>query len=176
MTTVTPPPVSATSPGIDTRRAERRTLRFDALSEALAEAERLADAESAGTLRATGNWSLGQALGHLAAWIDFAYDGWPARPPWFVRLLAPLMKRGVLRGTPKPGFRLPGAPDGTYATAPLPAAEGLDRFRRAVARLEAAPPPGPNPAFGAMSHREWQLLHQRHAELHLGFFHPHAKP
>jgi hypothetical protein len=41
-----------------------------------------------------------------------------------------------------------------------------------MSRLKAAPPSGPNVIFGPMSHQEWQSMHLRHAELHLGYLHP----
>lgn len=68
-----------TNTPIDTRTVtDRRTLTFTTTDELRREADRLTDAERAGTQRAAGNWSLGQAFGHLAAWIDYACDGAPA--------------------------------------------------------------------------------------------------
>lgn len=162
----------ARTTSVDTRTAPRRNLSFATLADALADARRCAAADRAGTLRRTGNWTLGQILGHLAWWIDGAFDGYPMRPPWFVRLLGPLLKRMLLRRGGKPGMRLPGVPAGTHGTDLFSTDEGLARFERAVARLEAGPPSRPNPVFGKLTHDEWQALHRGHAELHLSFVEP----
>ena len=161
---------------VDTAVAERRPLRFDSPDQLLADVERLATAERAGTLRATGNWTLGQALGHLAAWVSYGYDGYPPmlRPPWIIKFLSRLAKKKYLTKTLKPGFRIPGLPMGTVGDEPLPTADALARFNAAWSRLRNAPPAKPNLLFGPLSHDEWINLHLRHAELHLGFFHPPA--
>lgn len=157
---------------IDTRQAQRRTLEFDTLDQALADARRCAEADQAGTLHRTGNWTAGQIFGHLAWWIEGSFDGFPMSPPWFVKLLGPLMRSRALRRPAQMGFRLPGAPDGTYGTEQLSTAEGLARLERAYARLNAAPPSRPNPVFGRMTHDQWKQLHLRHAEGHLSVLHP----
>ena len=76
---------TATSPG-----TTRRTLRFNSIDEALAEAERLVAAEREGRLQCVGSWKLGQTLGHLATWANFAFDGYPpeVHPPLPVRVMA----------------------------------------------------------------------------------------
>src|SRR5437660_4033975 len=61
---------------VDTRHVkDRRLLRFETFADAIRDVELLADAERAGTLRAAGNWSLGQAVGHVATWARFPLDG-----------------------------------------------------------------------------------------------------
>lgn len=164
-----------TAPVIDTRAVtDRRTLRFATTDELRREIERLAEAARAGTLRATGNWSLGQAFGHLAAWTDYAYDGYPpeARPPWFVKVVCRMMKKKFFtRGLPA-GVRLPRVKGGTFGIDPLPLEEGRARLLRALGRLDSTPPPRPSPVFGPLSHDEWRRMNLAHAELHLSFFHP----
>jgi hypothetical protein len=51
---------------INTPRAQRRALHFDTLGDVLRDVDRIVAAERAGTLRRTGNWTVGQTLGHLA--------------------------------------------------------------------------------------------------------------
>lgn len=131
----------------------------------------LLDAERAGTLTHCGAWSLGQCLGHLAAWIDYAYDGYPPELPtplWIKLVLRPFKKK-FLRGPLRPGVRIPKLKDGTLAIDPLSTPEGLSRFEKAWARLRQGPPTKPNPIFGPMTHAEWIQMHLRHAELHLSF-------
>ncbi|HMN97385.1 MAG TPA: DUF1569 domain-containing protein [Phycisphaerales bacterium] len=147
-----------------------RELTFPDISSALEEADRLAAAERLGKLAAVGNWTLGQALGHVAAWTSYPYEGYPTRPPWFVRIIGRLLKRRLFAKRPPRGFRLPGVPGGTLATEVLPTETGLARFRRAFERLERGAPEVPNPVFGPLTHREWIDLNLGHAALHFGYF------
>lgn len=154
---------------VDTRSVTIRRLTLDTPERALAEAERIAAADRLGKVRRLGNWEVGQVFGHLAWWIDGAFDGYPTKPPLIIRLLGPLMKKKALTGKAPQGMRLPGAPEGTYGTERLSTDEGLARLRKAFERLRAAPPARPNPVFGAMTHEQWLKLHLRHAESHLGY-------
>ena len=153
-------------------KASRRTLRFDTIDDTLAEADRLAAAEREGRLRQIGNWTLGQSLGHLATWADFAFDGYPplvAHPPLPVRLIAQMLRNRILTKGMMPGMKIGRVPGGTLGTEPLSTEEGLSRFRRAFERLRATSPTIPNPALGPLTHDQWTQLNLRHAELHLGF-------
>lgn len=160
---------------IDTSRVQgRRPLKFSTGQELLADAERLARAEGAGTLRILGNWTLGQAFGHLAAWTNYPFDGYPAelRPPWFIKVILRLRKAKYLtQGLPS-GVKIPNVAGGTAATEKIPTADGLSRLKRAWARLSISAPIAPNPIFGPMTHEEWIAVNLRHAELHLSFFLP----
>lgn len=154
---------------------DRRTLRFGSAQEVLAEADRIAAAERGGTLRRTGNWTAGQTFGHLATWIDFAYDGYPPdlRPPWLLKVIFKLfLKKRFMRGPLPSGVKIRGIKGGTLGTEPLSLEDGLVRLRRSWDRLAATPPPKPNILLGPMTHEEWQQMHRRHAELHMGFLHP----
>ena len=72
---------------IDTRRLQNfRKLRFVSIDECLAEIQRIVDADAQGTLKAIGNWTPSQNLTHVAAWIEYAYTGFPIKPPpFFIR-------------------------------------------------------------------------------------------
>ncbi|QDU87063.1 hypothetical protein Pla175_04180 [Pirellulimonas nuda] len=158
---------------INTKKVpNRRKLRFSSIDEALADAKRLVGAEADGTLAALGNWSLGQALAHLAYWAERPFDGYPElRPmPWVLRKIVKLMKgRFLSQGLPA-GSNIPGVPGGTLGADPMPAGEALQRLDRALARLRENCPQCLNPLFGEMTHDEWIAFNLRHAELHLGFF------
>jgi hypothetical protein len=159
---------------VDTARsAEHRKLRFSSLDELRAEVDRIVAADQAGTLRRTGNWSTVQLLGHLAAWINFGWDGYPMKVPWFVRWIVRLSKAKYLRDGMPRGVRIPSAEAGTYGTEELSTHEGADRLRKALDRLKRGEPPKfESPAFGVMPHEERIALNLRHAELHLGYLHP----
>lgn len=157
----------------NTKSAQRRVLRFDSLDDLAAEVDRVIAAEAANQVTYTGNWSLGQILGHLAAWMEFPYIGFPAeRAPWLIRKIVGLSKKRFLtRGLP-PGVRFPGRPEGTFATEPLDVPEGARRIRTALGRLKSGErPTHPSPVFGMLTLDEVVQLNLRHAELHLGFVH-----
>ncbi len=158
---------------IDTRHvAGRRTLHFASLDDLLADVAGLAEADRAGRLKRLGNWTLGQALGHLAGWIEFAYTGAPLRPPFFIRWILRLRRNSFIKGPMRSGVHIPGVDGGTLETAILPTDQALARLRSAVERLRAEPPRAPSPAVGPMTHEEAISLNLRHAELHLSFFVP----
>lgn len=161
---------------IDTRKSEHRTLRFQSIDDLSREFDVIVEAERNGTLRTTGNWTAGQALGHLAAWIDYGWDGFPpeATPPWIIGfILRKFMKKRLLRDGMTPGVKIPRITEGTLATEIMSTDEGARRLRRSLERLKAGEPVRHHsPAFGPMSDDERIALHLRHAELHLGFLHP----
>lgn len=158
---------------IDTAKAtDRRTLAFHSVEDVIADVDRIVDAEQRGTLRCTGNWSAGQVFGHLATWINYAYEGYPFHVPWFIRLLLKFKVKQYLRGRMDAGVRIPNMPDGTLGTEPLDTAEGARRLRAALQRLKSEPAKYHSPAFGTMSHEDRILLNLRHAELHMSFMHP----
>jgi len=160
---------------VNTRRVkDRRALRFETFADAIRDSEMLADAERQGTLRDTGNWELGQAVGHVATWARFALDGYPPmpRPPWFIRIMVPFLKRPFLdKGLP-PGGNIGNLPNGTLGTEPMETTTEIARWREAFGRLEKQSPEVRNPFLGKLSHEDWIKLNLRHAELHFSFFHP----
>lgn len=161
---------------IDTGKvAGRRTLHFRSVDDIRHEAERLVAAERSGTLRCMGNWTLGQIFGHLAAFIDYAYDGYPpqlANPPWFIKLYLRLRKSAFLRGPLPAGVKIPKIKGGTTGAEPISTEDGFEKLTRALDRLAAGAPTVPNVVFGPLTHEQWQQLHERHAELHFSFVDP----
>jgi len=166
----TPPAVIRVDTG---KVAGRRELHFATLADLVADVDHLADLDRAARLQQLGNWTLGQTLGHLAAWNNFPFDGYPLKePPLPIKLILRLSKRRFFRGPMPAGVKIPGIDGGTKAFEPLETDEGLHRFHRAIERLRSTPPPLPNPIFGHLSHDEWMTLALRHGELHLSFFKP----
>jgi hypothetical protein len=160
-------------PIIDTAEVhDRRQLQFNTVAELRAEIDRIAAAERAGTLRRTGNWSAGQVFGHLAAWINFAYEGYPMRVPWFVRPFIRRKLKQYLEGQMDAGVRIPRVEGGTYGTEALSTEEGAARLRTALDRMEREPARYDSPAFGKLPEEQRIKLNLRHAELHFGFLHP----
>lgn len=159
---------------IDTRRVQgRRTLAFVSLHDVVSEAHRLAALEREGRLRALGNWPLGTALNHVAAWAEYPFDGFApevANPPWFVKWPLRLMKSKLMTRPLPAGMRIPGIPAGTTAVEPGPTDPALARLERAFDRLDRTAPTMPNPVLGLLTHEEWKTMHRKHAAHHLGFY------
>jgi hypothetical protein len=160
---------------VNTKRVkDRRQIRFENFGDAIRDAETLAEAQRRGTLRATGNWSLGQAIGHVATWARFPLDGYPTipRPPWFIRLMVPLFKGAFINKGMPPGVSIGDLPNGTLGTEPMDSDVAIRNLRESFGRLERETPIDSNPLLGQLSHDEWIKLNLRHAELHFSFFHP----
>lgn len=159
---------------IDTSKVkDRRTVRYATIRELLADIDRIVASDKAETLRRTGNWAAGQAFGHLATWINYAWEGYPIRPPWFVRFFLRLKKKSYLRDGMPAGVRIPGIEGGTKGTEVLSVDEGAARLRKALHRLDSGEPAAfDSPAWGKLSYAEQVGMTLRHAELHLSFLHP----
>ncbi len=159
---------------IDTKKvAARRTLRFQTIDEIHAELDRCLAAEQAGRLKQLGNWTLGQTCAHLAAWIEYAYVGFPMRPvPAPIRWLLRWQLRGMLKKGMPAGVMIPGVAGGTTGADPISAAEGVARYHAALDRLRREPAVHASPAFGKLTEAERLQLNLRHAELHLSFLQP----
>jgi hypothetical protein len=156
---------------VNTAKVVRRKLELHSIDEVLLEIDRIVAADQAGSLQTLGNWAPGQILGHVAAWANYSYDGYPHKPPpWFVRIALQMMIKTYLRNGMLSGQRIPGVENGTYGTTLFATTEGADQLRRAMQRLlsdEVAR--FDSPTFGAMSHEDRIRLNLRHAELHLSF-------
>lgn len=160
---------------INTAKAtDRRPLRFETIDQMLADIDLIASSDRAGTLTRSGNWTAGQAFSHIAAFINYAYDGYPPqlRAPWIIKaLIKPFKNRFLNRAIP-PGRKIPGIAGGTLGAEMLSTDEGARRLSAALDRLRKSAPAQPNVIFGPMTHEEWIKLHLRHGELHLSFQHP----
>jgi hypothetical protein len=150
----------------------RRELSFASLDDIVADVDRLCAAEAAGKLKRLGNWSLGQACGHIAEWMNYPYDGYPKdiNPPWIVKWIVGFKRKAILSGKMSPGVKIPGIQGGTKGIDPLSTVEGTGRLRRAIERMKNTAPTMPNPLFGPLTHQEWQSMNRGHAQLHLSFF------
>lgn len=151
--------------------AERRKLHFETIEELLEEIDRVVEADKAGRIRTLGAWTPGQILGHVAAWIEYGYEGYPMkRVPWLIRLvLRRQLKKYIRQGMPS-GVRIPRVAEGTYGIEDMPSEQAAERLRLALGRLQRHEPAKfDSPAFGPMSDEERIRLNLMHAELHLSF-------
>ncbi len=153
--------------------ADRRRLRFATVDDLLTDVDRIVAAEKGGTLRRTGNWTPGQVFGHIATWANYAYEGYPFRPPWFIRWILRKKKVAYLRDGMPAGVRIPKVPNGTFGTEAMSTDEGIKRLRLAMLRLKNGEPAKfDSPAWGKMPLEERIAMNLRHAELHMSFLHP----
>jgi hypothetical protein len=61
---------------VDTSKVtQRRKLHFETIDDCLVELGKIEAAEREGKLKTLGNWTAGQNLSHLAAWIEYGWDG-----------------------------------------------------------------------------------------------------
>jgi hypothetical protein len=146
----------------------RRTVDYSTLEEVRLDAEALA----AGPYATVGNWTFGQILEHLAQAMHASIDGFPFGAPWYMRLVAPLVKNSVLTRRMKPGFKLPKAAASYLPSADATVEESLTRLVNGIERLEVETPNAPHPVFGKLAREEWIALHLRHSELHMSFVVP----
>jgi hypothetical protein len=148
-----------------------RKLRFESIADCMAEVRRIEAADAKGSLRTTGSWTPGQNMAHVAAWIEYGFEGYPMRrPPFFIRWLLRYQLRCILDKGMKPGVRIPRVKGGTFGIDPIPTPQAAQRLLAALERLQDREEARfDSPAFGAMSYDDRIRLNLRHAELHLGF-------
>jgi len=127
-----------------------RPLRFDNVAQCVEELDRIEAAHNAGTLETTGQWTAGQNLSHLAAWIEYSYDGFPVDPPpFYLRWVLKLMlKRTLAKGFMPVGIKIPGVEGGTTGQEEMETGAALERFRAALSRMQSEPAIHNSPAFG----------------------------
>jgi hypothetical protein len=158
-------------PMLMTARPERRELQFNNLDEVVAEAERLAS----GQVRTTGRHSFGQILEHLARSHDMTTGKLQVPPPpWYMRLMIPLMKPMLLNDKPlKPGFKLPKQSEAVFwPDQEFDVATALAHLKESIAHYQTQGPLPKHPMFGSITRQQNDQLICRHAALHLGFVHP----
>ena len=149
--------------------AEHRTLRFDSIDDAMAEAERLA----AGQTQTTGNFSLGQIFEHLARTFEDVIRERELPPAGFpMRMLSRMMRPMVLRKA-MTGFKLPAkTQNALWPTDEVSVEDGLAHLREAYGKFKSTEPLPKHVFFGNMTRSQHEMLQCRHFEGHLGFVKP----
>ncbi len=165
---------------VNTKTAPRRPLAFASLADISKELDRIEAAHRAGTLRATGNWTPGEILDHLALSFRLSLDGFPpnANPPamlkWIVRIF--FKKNAVAGATPPAGINSSKAAEIFAPRKGIPFEEGMAALRTQIARVTTGGErmTRPSPLFGELTHEQWIGMHRGHCALHLGFLDPGA--
>ncbi len=136
---------------VDTAKVEgRRKVNYTSLQELLTDAERL----SAGPVKALGNWSPGQIYRHLAISFNGSIDGFTMNFPWYLRLMARLLKKKLISGAMPPGYKLP--PEAAKAVMPGPTSteDGLTDLGAPRSRAWSENHTAPNTRCSAVSARK----------------------
>ncbi len=151
---------------VDTRQVTRRDLHFERIDDLLTDIESL----GAGQPDTTGNWSAPQILDHVTRVIDASMDGFVGKAPFFLRALAPLMKKRILTKPMAARIKIPSAKQGrTPPDDRVGGDDAVKHLHESVERFREQNRMAPSPLLGAMSHNEWEQLHCRHAEMHFSF-------
>lgn len=149
--------------------AKRRIVRFDSFEDYLAELERVAGEN----YQPVGKLSKGQIFKHLADSFTSSIDGFPEglQGPWIIRkIIGPMLKNRILRTAMKPGINLPKkASDYHPDRQDFSPDESLKELLEALKRYQSEGGKVEHPYIGKLTPQEWDLLHLRHGELHLGF-------
>ena len=158
---------------VETKNADRRILIFDTIDDVIGEVNRIQVADANQTLSVSGQWTAGEILTHLSAWIEYGYEGYPMAPaPWIVRQGMKLFLRSILKNGMKPGGKIPGVEGGTIGQVKVATQTGCQRYLVALNRLSSNEKVKyPSPGFGDLSSEKRVKLNLRHAELHLSFIH-----
>jgi hypothetical protein len=155
------------SMSVNTAKMARRKLHFNSYDDLWAEAHRLAAAPH---VISSGNWTLAQAVQHLALAMHMSIDGSNIRAPWLIRSVLRLMSSRFLNKTLSPVFKLPARVEQQLVPpASIGIEESMQNLRQAIARLAHEPHRMPHGALGSLSREQWDQFHFRHAELHLSF-------
>ena len=151
-----------------------RQLKYANFEELLADVDSL----SKNGYSSHGNWTLGQACGHVADWARFPMEGFP-KPPLFMRAIFGTMKitgvakrmaNKILEDGFKPG--MPTAPE-TVPGATFTDEEGVAKLHQTIEQLNTfSGQLQVSPLFGQMdmaTHIKVSLLHGAH---HFGYLEP----
>lgn len=153
---------------------KKRQLKFKDTDEMMAEIRSLHE----NGYISHGNWTLGQTCGHLANWMRYPLDGFPAAPLpiraifWVMRkTVVPGMKRKILAEGFKGGMMT--APESVPHQDQMSDQQGIAQLQEVVERVNAHQGEFiPSPLFGEMDkpmHLNVTLLHAEH---HLGYLEP----
>ena len=151
-------------------KTDRRQLIFHTLDDAVADAQQLAS----GNVRTSGNHTFGQILEHLARTHDMATGKTVGpRPPFYMRLAMPFMRKSILNGPVAPGFKLPQKmQEFFWPEGDVDVQQALTHLKESVENFNANGPLPVHPVFGKATSEQVLKLNVNHCAMHLSFVHP----
>lgn len=143
-----------------------RELKFSTLDDILAEAKQVAAQPG---VRSRGNWTPAQNLWHVGRFIKAGVEGFPAKVPFFLKLIGPLFKKQFTTKGFSPGIKLSKqAADHMVAPDDTTMQQAMDMIESSVQGAKEKGFLPKNPMMGKMTQQQWVDLHCRHAEMHFG--------
>ena len=148
----------------------RRKIRFNSFEQILADAEKILDSKHVECL---GNWTPGQIFEHLAKSFRSSMHESKAVLSIWRRIIAKIVKPFVLRfGLPsgvqiEPASKV--AADKFMPRAKVTTEEDFELLKQVIGKLSTEPMTARQNLFGHMSSKDWEMMHCRHAELHLSY-------
>lgn len=152
---------------MSTDTSTRRELTFQTLDEILADAQAITSKPH----KAIGGWTAPQIIEHLVITMKIANHGMDLKVPLVMKLFGQVLKlTGQFDKSFKPGIKPPAHVAKAFAPRPdITLDDALQGLRDETAYAKQQGMTHPSPLFGTLSHDQWEKLHCRHAELHLGF-------
>lgn len=148
----------------------RRKIRFDSLGQILAGAEKILHAKH---VECVGNWTPGQIFEHLAKSFRSSFHESKAIFPLWRRIVAWIVKPFVLRFGLPSGVQIEPASavaaDEFMPQSTVTSEEGFEFLKRIIGQLTPESMSARHNFFGHMSCKDWEMMHCRHAELHLSY-------
>lgn len=150
--------------------SRRRELALGSLDEVIAEVERLA----AQQVTTTGKHDFPQIVRHLALSNNMMTGRIAApRPPLLMRLLLPLIRPSILKGSVKPGIRLPADAEAVFwSEEDISVADAVAMLKDSIEYYQKHGPLPVHPIFGKATREQLDRLTCNHAAMHLSFVHP----
>jgi hypothetical protein len=148
----------------------RRVLTLNTLDEVVAEVERLA----AGRVTTTGKHSFPHIIRHLALTNEMMTGRIAApKPPLILRLMLPLIRSSILKGSVKPGVKLPRRAEAVFwSDEEISVQDAIAMLKDSVVYYKEHGPMPVHPIFGKATREQLDRLNCNHAAMHLSFVHP----
>ncbi len=152
----------------------RRSLSFTSMDDLLADVQALAACGA----QASGGWTAGQVIWHVAAVIDASVEGVNFTLPLPMRILGRLIRsRSLKKGIPAGVIKIPPQAQAEFAPSPdVTFQTAVDLLTSAIQKAKQRRMSAVSPVFGKLSHEQWVQLHCRHAEMHFSFLSPVSQP
>ena len=153
---------------------KRRDLSFSTLDDLLADIQALLPEG----LSSSGNWTPAGNVDHVQKTIRFSAAGFPeGKAPWLLRMMFRLMVKvmgdRVFTKPLEPGkFKLPESLNFFEPEEGLSWPDAVARLEESIAMARNQGMTHPSPLAGKLTHKQWTMLHCRHAELHFSLIHP----
>lgn len=151
-------------------RRRRRKIRFNSFEQILTDAEKILGSKHVECL---GNWTPGQIFEHLAKSFRSSMHESKAVLPLWRRIIAKIVKPFALRFGLPSGIQIEAASkvaaDEFIPRPDVTIEEGFELLKQVLGQLSTESMTARHNLFGHMSSKDWEMMHCRHADLHLSY-------